>query len=193
MSISGATEDCSTPPSVPQSQSVPCGLLSRTHPVEQPLSGTLWMFVVVGESRCAYHTWWHHTWMEMVSINSAHIYLVKASHMITPKLNKVGIFNPARWAQQERKLDYLMTSNTISNTEPTPSQQIGGGAWVKEKCQEWLEDLGLISQPQGWIAITQMAKLQVKSFIEYQDCSLGHVQVKPSIRYPSRDAQWEAG
>lgn len=53
--------------------------------------------MVVGESRCAYHTWWllEHP-PEMVFINSAHIYLVKASHMITPKLNKVGIFNPTR-------------------------------------------------------------------------------------------------
>lgn len=32
----------------------------------------------------------------MISINSVHIYLIKASQIVTPKLNKIGIFNPAK-------------------------------------------------------------------------------------------------
>lgn len=39
--------------------------------------------------------------------------------MTTPKLNKVGIFNPARRGTTEGKLDYWVESNTVGHREPT--------------------------------------------------------------------------
>ena len=38
-----------------------------------------------------------------------------------PKLNKMGIFNPARRCTSGEKLDYWVKSNTISHREPTES------------------------------------------------------------------------
>lgn len=59
---------------------------SGCRPAGLPLSGALWTVIC----------WLLEYPLDMISINSAHMYWVKASHMATPKLNKKGIFNPSR-------------------------------------------------------------------------------------------------